>query len=198
MNFVNGFPLFASSIGVLHHGRPVAGAIWCSTGHQLRPGVYHARLGGGLQFEQRPVPRGRPSVGVTRRLSAGPAGRRWWPPSTDARATGSTAIECAFAAAQVFAATLFWGPSIWDVAAGVTLVREGGGVVLTRGTADGWQPFERFEPPSRVKEDRAPTLRDWRRSLAMGSPATVEELTRMARRPRRPWWSRLRPGSRRR
>ena len=31
-NFINGFPLFASSIGVLHRGRPVAGAIWCSTG----------------------------------------------------------------------------------------------------------------------------------------------------------------------
>ena len=197
MNFVNGFPLFASSIGVLHHGRPVAGAIWCSTGHELRPGVYHARRGGGLQFEQRPVPRGRPSVGVTRRLSAGPGGMRWRPPSTDGRTTGSAAIECAFAAAKVFASTLFWSPSIWDVAAGVTLVQAGGGVVRTHGP-DGWQPFERFEAPSRVKEDRAPTLRDWRRPLAMGSPETIEELTRIAQPPRRPWWARLRPGARRR
>ena len=29
-NFLNGFPLIACSIGVLHLGRPVAGAIWCS------------------------------------------------------------------------------------------------------------------------------------------------------------------------
>ena len=27
-NFVNGFPLFASSIGVLHQGRPIIGAVW--------------------------------------------------------------------------------------------------------------------------------------------------------------------------
>ncbi|HRC63395.1 MAG TPA: inositol monophosphatase family protein, partial [Dehalococcoidia bacterium] len=49
-NFVNGFPLFAASIGVLHRGVPVAGAIWCSTGHELRSGVYHARAGGPLRF----------------------------------------------------------------------------------------------------------------------------------------------------
>ena len=29
-NFVNGFPMFAASIGVLHRGVPVAGAVWCS------------------------------------------------------------------------------------------------------------------------------------------------------------------------
>src|SRR4051812_29585444 len=29
-NFVNGFPLFAASIGVLHKGRPIVGAIWCA------------------------------------------------------------------------------------------------------------------------------------------------------------------------
>src|SRR5918995_694248 len=44
-NFVNGFTLFAASIGVLHHGRPIVGAIWCSCTHALRPGVYHGRDG---------------------------------------------------------------------------------------------------------------------------------------------------------
>jgi myo-inositol-1(or 4)-monophosphatase len=38
-NFVNGFPLFAASIGVLHRGRAVAGAVWCSVSHALRAGV---------------------------------------------------------------------------------------------------------------------------------------------------------------
>ncbi|MYI82359.1 MAG: hypothetical protein F4056_03295 [Chloroflexi bacterium] len=71
-NFVNGFPLFASSIGVLRRGRPVVGAIWCSTSHALRPGVYHAQEGGPLCFEGEPAPLGRPSVGVKRRLGASP------------------------------------------------------------------------------------------------------------------------------
>src|SRR5262245_11957401 len=54
-NFVNGFPLFAASVGVLFRGRPVVGAVWCSTSHKLAAGVYHARDGGGLCFDHAPV-----------------------------------------------------------------------------------------------------------------------------------------------
>jgi myo-inositol-1(or 4)-monophosphatase len=54
-NFVNGFPLFAASIGMLHRGCPVVGAIWCSTSYALRAGVYHARAGGALRFEGEPL-----------------------------------------------------------------------------------------------------------------------------------------------
>src|SRR5688572_12207590 len=28
-NFINGFPLFASSVGVLFQGQPIVGALWC-------------------------------------------------------------------------------------------------------------------------------------------------------------------------
>ncbi|HSJ96466.1 MAG TPA: inositol monophosphatase family protein, partial [Myxococcota bacterium] len=53
-NFVNGFPIFASSIGLLYRGEPVVGAVWCAATHGLVPGVYHARRGGALGFEGRP------------------------------------------------------------------------------------------------------------------------------------------------
>ncbi len=62
-NFINGFPMFAASIGVLHQGRPIAGAVWCATSHALRAGVYHARLGGKLRFEGSDVtPKSNPGV----------------------------------------------------------------------------------------------------------------------------------------
>src|SRR5690242_14694715 len=51
-NFINGFPLFAASIGVLHRGRPVAGAVWCAASHALRAGVYHGHVGGELHFDE--------------------------------------------------------------------------------------------------------------------------------------------------
>ena len=54
-NFVNRFPLFAASIGVLRDGAPIAGAIWCSTSHALRAGVYHAHSGSPLRFEGEPL-----------------------------------------------------------------------------------------------------------------------------------------------
>ena len=188
-NFVNGFPLFASSIGVLHRGRPVVGAVWCSTSHELRPGVYHARLGGRLYFEQRPVTPGRPASGVSRQLAAAPdgaAGRlRGW----DNRVTGSAAIECAFVAAGIFNSALFWAVRLWDVAAGATLLRAADREVWVRGRG-GWAPLERFEPPSRIREDREPTLRDWRQPLLAGEREAVELLSQRARGPS--LWRRLR------
>src|SRR5580698_4023059 len=45
-NFINGVPLYACSIGVLHDGWPVAGAIWCAATHAVGPGVYHAHRDG--------------------------------------------------------------------------------------------------------------------------------------------------------
>ena len=188
-NFVNGFPLYAAAIGVLHHGRPIAGAIWCSTSHALRPGVYHAHHGGELRFEGEPVPHGRPSSGVTRHLGAGPGGaslrfRGDW----DIRVTGSAAIECAFVAAGIFQSALFAAPSIWDVAGGVCLVHAAGLTALTRGPR-GWEPLQRFEAPARVREDRAPSLRDWRQLLVLGTPESTEQMrTDASRRRMRLGW----------
>lgn len=188
-NFVNGFPLFAASIGVLHRGVPIAGAIWCSTGHELRPGVYHARAGGPLRFEGREVPLGRPSVGVRRRLVAGPGGRIGRDPKWDSRVTGSACIECAFVAAGIFSATAFWGLAIWDVAAGVVLIRAAGLEAWTRGP-DGWRSFDRFEAPTKVREDRAPSLRDWRQPLLLGTEEATAPFRVGERGPR--WWWRFR------
>jgi myo-inositol-1(or 4)-monophosphatase len=143
LNFVNGFPLFAASVGVLHHGRPVVGAVWCSTSHALQPGAYHAREGGPLQFEGEPLPERR-NPAVQRHLggepgTAPPDGYPW-----DVRVTGSAAIECAFVAAGLLRVARFNRPNIWDVAGGIPLLRAAGCEVRGR-TPDGWAPLERFE-----------------------------------------------------
>ncbi|MEZ4552947.1 MAG: inositol monophosphatase [Dehalococcoidia bacterium] len=192
-NFVNGFPLFAASIGVLHRGVPIAGAIWCSTSHELRAGVYHARSGGPLRFEGREVPLGRPSVGVRRRLIAGPGGRIGRDPKWDSRVTGSAAIECAFVAAGIFSATAFWGLAIWDVAAGIVLVRAAGRDAWTR-NPDGWSRLDRFVAPAKVKDERAPTLRDWRQPLLIGTEDATAPFRIGERGPR--WWWRIRLATR--
>lgn len=200
-NFINGFPLFAVSIGVLHRGRPVVGAVWCATTHALHPGVYHAHEGGPLLLDGSPVTTERMTK-VRRTLAAAPggssAGTRLW----DHRVTGSICIEAAYVAAGVFAFAPFWGPKIWDVAAGVVLVRASGREVWHRGPGSigGWAPFERFEPPDRLPRrpgrrsqpapDRAPSLRDWRGSLLVGTAEATKAMREQARRPSP--WSRLR------
>lgn len=166
-NFVNGFPLFAASIGVLRRGRPAVGAVWCSTSHALRAGVYHARRDGPLRFEGAPVARHRDPT-VRRFLAGEPetdgaeAGLPW-----DVRVTGSAAVECAFTAAGLLRVARFRRPNVWDVAGGLVLVTAGGGVVRAR-TEDGWAPFEDF----------ALAGGDPRYSLVVGEPEAVEALCR--------------------
>ena len=195
-NFVNGFPLFAVSIGVLQHGRPVVGAVWCATTHALHPGVYHAHEGGPLRLDGRVVSPDR-ATKVKRALAAAPGGSspgtRLW----DHRVTGSMAIEGAYVAAGVFAAAPFWVPKIWDVAGAIPLIRAAGREAWTR-DRDGWKPFERFEAPARlpanVKEERAPSLRDWRGAIVVG---TAEGTALIKERQRKPsFWRRIIGGGR--
>ncbi|MDA0352200.1 MAG: inositol monophosphatase [Chloroflexi bacterium] len=188
-NFVNGYPLFCVSIGVLFNGVPVVGALWCSSTHALHPGVYHAHRGGGLYFEEQaftPVP----ATDVRRRLSAAPGGSPGRTQHWDHRVTGSAAIELAFVAAGIFQSAWFGGLKIWDLAAGVLLIQEAGGRVIHR-RGSTFEAFERFEAPAEVKEDRAPSLRDWRGLIIVGTDeavAVVQE--RLSRRPS--WFTRFR------
>jgi len=196
-NFVNGFPLFACSIGVLHRGRPVVGAVWTSTSHELRPGVFHARAGGPLRFEEAEISL-RGNTGVQRRLAAAPGGSAGRLRTWDNRVTGSTSVECVFVAAGMFNSAAFGAPAIWDVAGGIVLVRAAGLEVWQRQAPfrGAWAPFERFEAPATVREDRTPTMRDWRRSLVIGEHEPVEVRRTSMRGPSR--WRRFKRGLRRR
>ncbi|MDP6606461.1 MAG: inositol monophosphatase [Dehalococcoidia bacterium] len=188
-NFVNGFPLFACSIGVLHRGRPVIGVVWCSTSHELRPAVYHARHGSALLLDGEEVTPGPPASGVSRRLAAAPGGAAGRQRGWDNRVTGCASIECVFVAAGIFNSASFWGPGLWDVAAGTVLLRAAGREIWTR-DGRGWRSFERFEAPSEVREEREPSLRDWRRPLLVGEREALAVLRERLRGPSR--WRRLR------
>lgn len=171
-NFVNGFPMFAASVGVVFRGRPVVGAVWCSASHALRPGVYHAHVGGKLRFEDSDVtPKANPAV--RRRLAGVPVVT----PNDDAwetRKTGSAAIECALVAAGLLSVARFESPNIWDVAGGIALVEASGGEVRERRNGR-WTKMSAFvpEPPSIGGEA---DLRFWRHPIAVGSPGAIDHM----------------------
>jgi myo-inositol-1(or 4)-monophosphatase len=167
-NFVNGLPLFAASIGVLHQGRPVVGALWCSVSHALRAGVYHASAGGKLRFDGADVtPKINPQV--RRRLVGVPVATesdgQW-----ETRKTGSAALECAMVAAGLLQAARFTAPNIWDVAGGLALIAAAGGAARRR---DGktWVPMMRFEPT-----ENEPDLRFWRGEIIVGERTAAESM----------------------
>lgn len=167
-NFVNGFPLFSASIGVLYKGVPVVGALWCPVSHALRAGVYHCTKGGKLRFDGADVtPKVNPAV--RRRLVGVPVATvsdGFW----ETRKTGSAAFECAMVAAGLLQAARFATPNIWDIAGGLALVFAGGGIARRR-DGKNWVPMERFEP---TKEN--PDLRFWRGEVIIGEPTAVERM----------------------
>jgi myo-inositol-1(or 4)-monophosphatase len=173
-NFINGFPLFAASIGILHQGRPVVGAVWCSTSHALRAGVYHARAGGALRFESEPLAL-KANEAVRRHLAGEPRASSDTRLPWDVRKTGSAAIECAFVAAGLLRVARFGQLNIWDVGGGATLVRASGGDVRTK-SAQGWVALERFEIAD--AEPGGGGLRRWRQPIILGEREAVERLCR--------------------
>jgi myo-inositol-1(or 4)-monophosphatase len=171
-NFVHAFPLFACSLGVLQRGVPVAGAVWCSSSHELRSGVFHARRGGELRFENRALRIRPPSEHVLSRLLGDP-GRFEEKLDFDRRMTGSAAIECAFVAAGILSSAVLRRPHVWDVAGGVALALASRKQVWER-TSGGWSSFEGFIRGS--EQAGLERLRAWRGSLLLGTPEVLEGL----------------------
>ncbi|KQT69094.1 hypothetical protein ASG54_04455 [Aureimonas sp. Leaf460] len=170
-NFVNGYPLFAASIGVAYRGRPVVGAVWCSTSHALRSGVYHARSGGLLAFDQQPIA-GVDRKAVRRRIVGLPRVPAGAEIGFEARQSGSAAIECAFVAAGLLAGARFDAPNAWDVAGGIPLLEAAKATVLTKAPDGEWADFAGFGPVD------APGPA-WRRPLAIGDRTVAEALSRL-------------------
>ena len=159
-NFINGFPLFASSVGVLYRGVPVAGALWCSTSHLLTPGIYHCGGGAGLRFEGEQVSC-MPNPAVRKRLAGDPHGQSGAGP-WDGRKTGSAAIECAFVAAGLLQVARFATPNIWDVAGGIALARASGSSVFQKDDRE-WTSFVSFG-------EQLAQMAQWRHPLILGTP----------------------------
>lgn len=189
-NFVNGLPLFTVSVGVLRWGHPAVGAIWCSVSPTGSAGVISARAGAGARLDGVPVSvHGRAARGgkqLPHRLAAYPGNfgafltlaRRRGLRSGEPRTLGSTAYECALVSAGVLQSAIFWGPKIWDVAAGVTIVREASGSALTRDRGR-WHELTYFRAPADSGTPKR--LRDWSAPVVIGSPAIASGMVQALR-----------------
>ncbi len=192
-NFVNGFPVFSSSIGVLHHGKPVAGAIYVPSPTTSAGLVFHARCGGGafagdtpirVYDKAKPMPNGLVSLPMAfwRRYRIGKELRRLG----ELRNIGSVAYEMTLVASGVMQYAAFSAPHIWDVAAGVAIVREAGGEVLAR-TSNRWLPLETLYGRKEAGRSTEGDLAKWRASLLVGNSAIVAHLSENLKPAKRLW-----------
>jgi myo-inositol-1(or 4)-monophosphatase len=144
-NFVHGFPHVAVSIGVRHRGRMKHGVVFDPLRQELftasrgsgarinerrlrvatKSSLKGALLGGG--FVTREIDRLESHLAALRVLMSG---------SAQVRRSGSAALDLAYVAAGRLDG--FWelGLEPWDLAAGVLLVQEAGGIVTEPGGGD--------------------------------------------------------------
>ncbi len=177
-NFISGLPLFAVSVGLLHHGEPVAAAIWVPTSGYLQQGVFHAHRGGQAFFEDTPVKVAPEPAPVRSRLVGLPSyfgGRLRFTGDLrqnhgEPRSLGSICVELCLVSCGTLQYSFFNRPKVWDVAAGVLIVRQAGGLTLVQPRRHSqWEPLNRFQSPSGggTELDR---LRNWGMGVVVANP----------------------------
>lgn len=137
-NYLHGVPHFAVSIGLLHQGKLEAGVIY----DPIRQELFTANRGGGAQLDGR-----RMRVSRARDINGALLGtgfpfkhpqhfdaylgmfKAMSEHATDLRRAGSAALDLAYVAAGRLDGYWELGLSPWDMAAGVLMVREAGGIV---------------------------------------------------------------------
>ena len=193
-NFMAGLPIYASSIGVMHRGVPIVGAVFIPWPCDSSGVVLHARRGAGAFMEQEPISVSQADEPQANALIAmpGPFGaghrfhRRVQGKIGEFRVTGSIAYELAMVAKGVFQYSITTAPNLWDVAGGAMLVIEAGGI-MTRSEQDRifgglittthWEAADSLVPSWQSGVTTMKQLRHWSAPLLMGSPGVVRYVT---------------------
>ena len=177
-NFLNGLPIYAVSIGVLHRGNPIAGALFIPWPGEKDGVVLHARKGGGAWMDEKPISIPGSETIKANRLTGIPAsfgarfhlGRDLRRQVGEVRVTGSVAYELALTALGAFQYVVFGGPRIWDMAGGVIIVMEAGGTVMARSRKGSrWEPLTALGPPWEKGPPTMKEVRNWVTTLIAGN-----------------------------
>jgi myo-inositol-1(or 4)-monophosphatase len=185
-NFLNGLPLYACSIALLCHGKPVIGSVFLPWPNQHRGRVLHARSGGGAWENDQPLTVSdatTPQAGRVMVLS-GLDSTGLKPTGTlarqmgEKRSVGSIAYELALVATGRYQYAFFGSPRIWDIAAGVVLVKEAGGMLLNYVPRNAnWSELENVTSTKTNRFPDPPSLRAWTRPTLAGNPNIVRHVS---------------------
>jgi len=177
-NFLNGLPVYASSIGVLHRGWPVAAALYIPWPNPKGGFVLHCRKGGGCFADDEPVSVYQSEELVANKLVGMPGsffatavfGPKVRSKAGEMRTTGSIAYELAMTACGVMQYSIFGAPRMWDMAGGALAVMEAKGTVMTKFRGEKrWHALESLVPGWETKTPTMKELRRWMAPLVAGN-----------------------------
>ena len=177
-NFLNGLPVYASSIGVLYRGRPLVGAVYLPWPSSTGGMVLHCHRGGGCFADTEPVsvfetekPVGNRLVGLPGHfLNTTKFDRNLKGNLGEPRTTGSIAYELAMTAIGSMQYAIFGAPRLWDMLGGAIAVQEANGTVMTRFKGEkAWHPLDSLVPDWEEKPPSLKELRKWVATLVAGN-----------------------------
>ena len=177
-NFLNGLPIYAVSIGVLHRGNPIAGALFIPWSGENDGVVLHARKGGGAWMDEEAISIPESETIAANRLTGIPAsfggrfriGKDLRRRVGEVRVTGSIAYELALTALGAFQYVVLGSPRIWDVAGGAIIVMEAGGTVIARcRKRRRWEPLTSLGPSWEGGSPTMKEVRNWAATLIVGN-----------------------------
>jgi myo-inositol-1(or 4)-monophosphatase len=151
-NFCRGVNMYAVSIGVLHQGRPVVGAVYDAT----RDGVFSAIVGEGARLDDQPLRLIDRAVSSDTTIALSSFRRRPVTPAVKAwmdrylfRNVGAVALQLSWVAAGLIDATYSHECKLWDMAAAALIIAESGGMATRPDGGSLWP----IEPTAYAGED---------------------------------------------
>ncbi len=162
-NFMHGFPCYASSIGIMYKGLPIAGAIFIPWPNPNPGIVIHASYGNGCKVNDKrlkaPVIK-EIDPNAINTLPGSFASRfkfdsEFTHRSGEPRMGGSIAYEMSLVALGITEYAVISGSHLWDVLAGIILVNESGGRSLMQ------NPSNSVKSDTGVWSEFGPVIESW-------------------------------------
>ena len=185
LNFTSNFPLFSSSIALVYDGVPIVGAIHLPWPYTEDGIVVHASIGNGVFCDEMKVEDFLINRSKSSSLAIFPEGKHSLNlrlkslNQVENRNTGSIAADLALVGINVLRYAVARRPRIWDVAAGVIIVKEAGGSVIQvvepntikrmiSGQKIEFVAFHKFKQDSNKQESKYESLKNWSGTLILG------------------------------
>ncbi len=157
-NFINGLPIFASSIGILYKGTPIAGSIFIPWPNNDQGIILHAYKNSGLFVNSKLIKKSKTKKDA---LIALPGNFSSNVNLGNIRVTGSIAYEMALVCLGILDYAVFFNPKLWDVASGHLLAYENNKKIFSIKKNSGLKKF--LSPKKLIVEKQL--INDWQKNI---------------------------------
>jgi myo-inositol-1(or 4)-monophosphatase len=186
-NYINGLPLFGSSVGLLYKGTVIAGWIYIPWPNKENGLVISSLTDSGCFVNQTQIHNdpleatesskliGLPGFFLSNHRFTGPMSNSFGEP----RGTGSIAYECCLCALGSTQYSIFGGPKLWDIAGGISIIKESGGEsIMKESNKSPWSKTDPLLPNWDPSPSYVSNLKTWSNSVIVSRSGLSTYITK--------------------